>query len=230
MPQPTKLDAILEIVGSRLVTGQLPAGTVFTLQDIMTKFTISRTVAREVMRALEHMGLVAASRRVGLTVQPESSWDPFNPMLIRWRLAHAETRTTQLASLLELRRAVEPAAARCAARNASEEQRTKLTALAHTLDSEGHAGRGADSDFLTADMEFHALVLRSSGNEFYSALAPAIVSVMRGRTELGLQPRKPAENALAEHIALAQAIADGDAAAAEHAARAIVQEATDALS
>ncbi|PFG28102.1 FadR/GntR family transcriptional regulator [Corynebacterium renale] len=230
MPQSTKLDAVLEIVGSKLVPGQLPAGTVFTLQDIMTKFNISRTVAREVMRALEHMGLVAASRRVGLTVQPEESWDPFNPMLIRWRLAHTETRSAQLASLLELRRAVEPAAARCAATVASDDARSELSRLARFLDSEGHAGRGAEQDFLHADIEFHSLVLRSSGNAFYAALAPAVVSVMQGRTELGLQPRIPDEAALVGHVELAEAIAAADPAGAEKAARAIVQEATEALS
>ena len=70
------------------------------------------------MRVLESMGLVAARRRVGITVLPPARWNPFDPDIIRWRLAGPD-RLRHLQSLSELRSAIEPLAARLAAAHAT---------------------------------------------------------------------------------------------------------------
>ena len=57
--------SVLATLGKEIVSGAMPAGHTFTLQDLSTRFEISRTVAREAMRALEQLGLVTSSRRVG---------------------------------------------------------------------------------------------------------------------------------------------------------------------
>ena len=60
------LTSILDTLGEQIVSGALEPGHTFTLQDLSNRFGISRTVAREVMRALEQLGLVSSSRRVGI--------------------------------------------------------------------------------------------------------------------------------------------------------------------
>src|SRR5664279_5515238 len=64
-------------------------------------------------------------RRIGIEVLPRSEWRVLDPMVIAWRL-ESHDRTAQIASLTEVREAVEPLAARLAARNASNRQATLL--------------------------------------------------------------------------------------------------------
>ena len=85
-PAAPLLDRVLNELGRDIISGELPEGKTFTLHDLSDRFEISRTVAREAMRALEQMGLVSSSRRVGITVLPRSSWAVFDPAVINWRL------------------------------------------------------------------------------------------------------------------------------------------------
>jgi DNA-binding FadR family transcriptional regulator len=112
---------LIDALGTAMVSGQLPAGHVLTLDAIGAEHSVSRSVAREAVRVLESMGMVASRRRVGITIQPARQWNVFDPRLIRWRL-DAGDRAAQLLSLSELRRGFEPAAAALAARRADPQQ------------------------------------------------------------------------------------------------------------
>jgi DNA-binding FadR family transcriptional regulator len=59
------------------------------------------------------------------------------------------------------------------------------------------------------------MVLAASGNEMFANLANPIAETLRGRTELGLMPERPHEEALAWH----QAVADAISAHEPHLAR-----------
>ena len=223
------LASVLEELGRQIVAGDLPEGRTFTLQDISDRFGISRTVARETMRALEQMGLVSSSRRVGITVLPRTHWAVFDPTIIEWRLGSERERDLQLRSLTELRIAVEPIAAANAARNATEVQRRELVELAATLRELGTGGRGTADEFLTADIRFHQLLLEASGNEMFIALAPTLVPALEGRTHAGLMPQAPEEVALQAHERLAACIRDSDFDGAEDASRELLSEVRTAL-
>ena len=114
-PEPL-LASVLDTIGEEIVSGVQAEGDTFTLHDLSKRFDISRTVAREAMRALEQLGLVSSSRRVGLKVLPQSEWHVFDNAVISWRLRSEEQRAAQIESLRELRDAIEPSAARLAAR------------------------------------------------------------------------------------------------------------------
>ena len=58
----------LDAVGGRIVGGELAAGTVLTLDRLSREYAVSVSVAREVVRVLESMGMVSSRRRVGVTV------------------------------------------------------------------------------------------------------------------------------------------------------------------
>lgn len=118
-PTPAKplLDSVLDELGQDIISGKVAVGDTFKLMDIGERFGISRTVAREAMRALEQLGLVASSRRIGITVLPQEEWAVFDKSIIRWRLNDEGQREGQLQSLTELRIAIEPIAAqRCSSR------------------------------------------------------------------------------------------------------------------
>ena len=103
-------DNLLSALGTAIVSGEYPPGAVLTLDGVSAHHGVSRSVAREAIRVLESMGLVASRRRVGITIQPAQKWNVFDPQLIRWRLGSGD-RAAQLVSFSELRRGFEPAAA-----------------------------------------------------------------------------------------------------------------------
>ena len=219
-------DDVLDALGRRIVSGDLAAGTVLTLDDIDTEYDVSRSVSREAVRVLASMGMVASRRRVGLTVQPRTGWQVFDPRLIRWRL-DSDDRAAQLRSLGELRSGFEPVAAALAAVRATPEQCGALTAAVGDMVVHGRAG---DLEaFLAADIVFHRVLLEASGNEMLASLDEVVAEVLAGRTHHHLMPTKPKDEAIDLHVEVARAVRAGDAVAARAAMEAIISEATDAV-
>ena len=168
------LSTVLDALGTDIVSGTLAAGDRFTLTDLCARFGISRTVAREAMRALEHLGMVSSSRRVGITVLPISEWAVYDPAIISWRLGSEKSRDSQRTSLNDLRLAIEPVAAGLAAQHASPEDKEEILDLAHRLQVTPTRRVG---EHLATDLRFHAMVLHASGNEMFTALSPYLLSL-----------------------------------------------------
>ncbi|MGW5051658.1 FadR/GntR family transcriptional regulator [Actinokineospora sp. NPDC004072] len=211
---------VLAELGAEIVSGALPPGSVLRLEGLQARFRVSRTAAREVVRVLEALRLTSSKRRVGITVRERDEWNHYDPLVIRWQL-DGPGRVAALRALTELRHAVEPTAARCAAVRATPQQRAALRALAGRL-------AGATDDlaaFLDHDTAFHDLVLRASGNPMFTQLSAVVAEVLRGRTGHGLMPDRPDPAAVALHATVADAITAGDADRAEAAMRAILVQA-----
>jgi len=219
--------SVLDVLGAEITAGDLAEGAVLTLEQIQQRFGVSRTVARETMRMLEHLNLVTSRRRVGLVVRPSADWVVFDPQVIRWRLA-GPGRIGQLRSLTELRAAVEPVAAAAAARHADAAEVDRLMVLVTRMRMLGEAGHL--EEFLACDIQFHALLLRASRNEMFSALTGVVAEVLAGRTHHGLMPSRPCAEALDAHDAVALAVRACDPEAAERAMTVITAEIRAALS
>lgn len=210
-----------------MVSGVLVAGTVLNVEGICAEHGVSRSVAREAVRVLESMGLLAARRRVGVTVLPRTSWNVFDPRVIRWRLDSSD-RVDQLLSLSELRRGIEPVAAALAAQRATPEQCRALVVA--VSDMEMYGINGDLEPYLLADQTFHRILLEASGNEMLASLGDVVAEVLGGRTHHGMMPHKPNPHAIALHDAVARAVRSRDAAAAEASMRSIIEEASAAVS
>lgn len=220
-------DNVLTALGAEIVSGTLPPGGVINLEGVGTQYGVSRSVAREAVRVLESMGLVAARRRVGITIQPVHRWNVFDPRVIRWRLESGD-RTAQLVSLSELRRGFEPAAAALAARRADPHQCRIMAAAVSDMVMHGRSG---DLEaYLLADKVFHQMLLESSGNEMFRALNGVVAEVLAGRTQHGMVPETPNPVAIALHDEVARAIRLRDEVGAERAMRAIIDEAMNDVS
>ena len=216
----------LDALGTGIVSGELAAGQVLNLDGVSTTYRVSRSVAREAIRVLESMGMVASRRRVGITIQPATKWNVFDPRLIRWRL-DAGDRAAQLISFSELRRGFEPVAAALAARRADPHQCRIMAAAVSDMVMHGRSG---DLEaYLLADKVFHRTLLEASGNEMFRALNGVVAEVLTGRTHHGLMPENPNTAAIALHDEVARAIRLRDEAGAERAMRAIIDEATAAV-
>ena len=241
------LGSVFDELGREIVAGEHAVGSHFTLQSICERFGISRTVARETMRALEHVGLVESGRRVGITVLEQQHWALFDPAVISWRLAASNQRGAQLSSLNELRMAIEPVAARQAAEHASPEQRAEILELAERLlqlankpaeagsktstetGTEQDSEQDSAAEFLETDLRFHSLLLQASGNEMFAALVPVFFAVHSGKTVFGVDSDKPVANTLDLHQELAQYVNDGDGIHAERTSHALLHEVARSL-
>ncbi|WP_065572067.1 FadR/GntR family transcriptional regulator [Microbacterium oleivorans] len=209
---------IVETLGRRIVGGELPPGTGLTLAGLEESFTASRTVVREAVRVLEAHGLLTSRRRVGLVVRPQAEWDILNADIIEWSLDSPRRRDV-LIELTDLRVAVEPVAARLAADRASRSDRDELLRWATLLSDLGSQGLGDSDEYLEADIAYHRLLLKASGNALFEKLGDPIAEILRGRAVRGLTPGMPRVGTLEAHLATAQAIHDGRAADAEASAR-----------
>lgn len=213
--------AIARELGIEIIDGTWAPHVSRTLDDIQTRFGVSRTVAREASRRLEAMGLVTSRRRIGLIPEPVDRWHVLDPHLIDWRL-HSNQREAQLRSLTQLRMAVEPIAAEMTAVNAPLRVRGLLPPIAAELRRTGESGEL--HEFMKHDIEFHRQILESSGNELFAALGDLVATVLQGRTELELMPPQPKPEALDAHEAVAKAIFAGDHNAARQAMQFILDE------
>lgn len=217
---------MLTALGAAVVSGEYPAGQVINLERVSAEHEVSRSVAREAVRVLESMGMVASRRRVGITIQPAEHWNVFDPRLIRWRLESGD-RAAQLVSLSELRRGFEPAAAALAARRADPHQCRIMAAAVSDMVMHGRVGDL--ESYLQADKVFHRTLLEASGNEMFRALNAVVSEVLTGRTHHGMMPDEPNPVAIALHDEVARAIRLRDEAGAERAMRAIIDEAKAAV-
>lgn len=202
---------VLDEIGQEICEGRMPAGLTFTTEALENKYQVSRSVIRESLRALEAMGMVTSKRRVGNRVLPMSEWNVYDLSVIRWRLA-GHGRIAQLRSLTQLRTAIEPEAAKLAATRGAIIQASDLMGLAGRLWA---AGRSGDQElFLALDIEFHSLVMEMSGNEMFTRLDNLVSEVLIGRTNYGLMPQFPHDEALQLHVDVANAIQRGNPDAA----------------
>lgn len=199
-----------------IVSGDLGADRPLVPEEIGQRFEVSRTVVRESLRVLEAKGLVSARPNVGTRVRPVSDWNLLDPDIIEWR-AFGPQRDDQRRELSELRWTIEPLAARLAAGHGREDVQQRLTDMVEIM---GHALGQADTiTFGRADAEFHALLIQLAGNRMLEHLSGIVSSALHvsGGPVTGCD--RPHEHSLAHHARIAEALAQGDAAAAEAAMR-----------
>jgi DNA-binding FadR family transcriptional regulator len=219
-------DAIVERWGTEIGSGRRAPGSRIVMEQAIAELAASRSAIREAVRVLESLGMVQSRQRVGITVQPPESWSPYDTRVLRWRLEGPD-RLELLQSLSELRSAVEPVAARLAAKKATPEQCGALAAAVIGMTSTARAANA--EDYLSHDIDFHTVLLQASGNMMLASLGSIVVAVLEGRTHHSLMPVIADPEALRLHADVAAAVQGHDEVAAEEAMRAIVAEAADAM-
>ena len=161
-PQRVRVPKTAELVAARLrrqiVRGELAEGEALPSETtLMDQFGVSRPTLREAFRVLESEALINVRRGAhgGARVQV-----PNGDVAARYAALILEHRSTDLADLYAARSVVEPA---CAALLAGRRTASDVAVLRSAVEQEQQHTDAAEA--IRAHLEFHALVVRASGNQ-----------------------------------------------------------------
>ena len=171
--RPLKLsDQVTRILAGRIVNGDL--GLPPTEQDICDEFGVSKTTAREVIRALAGRGLVTVRHGRRMEVRPVSEWNHLDPLLLE--LNHdAEGVRRTLGDLHDLRMLLEPEIAARAALMATDEQ---LERMRRTVERMEELEDEPDA-YLEFDVDFHSELAGATGNVVLAFVLDSVRELLR---------------------------------------------------
>ncbi|WP_367129398.1 FadR/GntR family transcriptional regulator [Saccharothrix sp. HUAS TT1] len=191
-----------------------PGDRMPTENELAARMGTSRTVVREAVKILSAIGRVRAHKGRGLYVADDEGMLGSS----RWGGFFLPTDLDHVYMLFEFRRVQETAASRLAATHATPAELRAIGAAAETC-REGHL-TGQVALFDRGDDDFHLAVAAASHNQFLVAAVREARRLQRQSSTIGLLGAigGHAAEAVEEHLAIYQAIRDGDPEAAARAA------------
>lgn len=225
-PSSNRRNDVFESLGQAICGGGLHEGDVLNMDELATRYKVSRPVVREACGVLSSLGLVVSRRRAGTVVQGADQWELFSTDVIRWRLNSA-SRASQIRELSELRSCIEPAAAELAATRATEAERQQLDECLQVLLTAGETGD--IPGFHRADKQFHTLVMVLGHNAMFAQMHRFVEGMLESRYRQGLMPSQIDPRALAWHASMGASVVAGEGPAAREAARKIVERSAEEM-
>lgn len=178
-----------------VITGELPPGTRIVEDRLAARLGVSRNPVREALQALAAEGFVDILPRRGAVV--------------------AQVTQEQAEDLFDVRAALEPLAARLAARRSDAAGHERL----HDVLARARAAtdRGALDELAACNTEFHSLVVELSGNDYLALLVAPMAQRVQWVFRSSAAVRAP--HSWTEHEELLRAVVSGDEDYAEAVAR-----------
>jgi DNA-binding FadR family transcriptional regulator len=215
-------DRVQDALRQRILSGEWPAGTRLpAIERLAAGAGVSRTVAREAVRALATQGLLEVVHGHG-TVVAASTTRP-----VVEALRHGMRASADLLGIVEVRLALEVEAAALAAERRGAEDLETLRGAAARLRALRHAP--GDGGFVQADVAFHEAIVRATHNPIFVMVAASIAELLE-ETRLALAtgraapaapaPPAPGGESLPEsHTVILERIEAGDPEGAAGAMR-----------
>jgi DNA-binding GntR family transcriptional regulator len=179
-----------------IVSLDLRPGSVVNERELMERLDLGRTPIREAVRRLAQEQLVDVFPRRGTFVTTVEIRD--------------------LASICDVRSALESHAARIAAERANDADREELVALIAELDT---GAQYDDRELMAFDERIHRAVYRATHNQFLVATLEEYYLLALRIWFLALEQPRELEQAVLQHRALLEAIVARDGAEAERIMR-----------
>lgn len=214
---------MLDALGQAIVTGEYDDRPFPTEAEIARAHGVSRSVTREAVKMLTAKGLVSSRPRKGTVTEPPDRWNLLDPDVLRWMLER-KFSVELLRQFNQLRIAIEPEAAALAARN---HVAADLEAIRGGLKRMEAAEAGRD-DPLESDIAFHVAVLEASHNPFYIQFRAMVASALQ-TSILFTNLIKGRSASVADHRAVAEAIAASDPDGARSAMVGLIGEVLDLI-
>jgi DNA-binding FadR family transcriptional regulator len=217
-------DQIVEEVGRRIVRGEYGRGTLPTEPQLAASLGVSRNALREAVKVLVSKGMVEVRPKTGMRILPEAEWNLLDREVLAWH-AQSDQGLTRAFELVEFRVIVEPMAAYLAAKRATAGEIKAIDEACTRLE----ACVGKPALVPEKDIIFHRSIHHASHNAILNHLGSLTSSLMQIQVLMTTQKPGSFEAGLPLHRALAMAIAERDAEAAEGIARRLAQMPYDDL-
>jgi DNA-binding FadR family transcriptional regulator len=217
---------VADALALRILGAEYPAGKLLPNEAaLLGEFGVSRTCLREALQMLAAKGLVRSRPKLGTFVREPHYWNFLDADVLRLRQQVVE-KPVFLRELFAVRRMVEPETAALAAINATPALLGKLQIAVLEL----ARGAGARTEaMIEADVAFHRLLLAASGNALLSGLGACIEEALRASIAVTSHPAVNSSFALDKHLAVFEAVRDGDAEAARRHMVALLDITADVL-
>ncbi len=193
MPPKKRKGSLQDYLRNEILLGNLQEGTFLRQKTIAERFGVSRTPAREALKALESEGLLENLPNRGYRVRKQTLRD--------------------LLEIIDIRALLEGYAARLTAMSRTPNLSQTLHSLAEKIEKEEnrHRRTGKAKDMIAwskAEYEFHNTIVRASGNNLLIRLMNSLnfqfISFMREKTH------DSEHGAIPTHHDIADAIAQSD--------------------
>jgi DNA-binding FadR family transcriptional regulator len=180
---------------------------------------VSRTAIREAIKVLSSKGLVELRRKTGSRVRSQQDWNALDPDVVSWQFAGDGIPTGAINDLTELRRIIEPACARLAAKRATAEELAEIEKA--LIEMEQAAGKTEAS--VEADLNFHLAILEATHNSFMRPFGALIQAALRASFRLTNADMAAYRLSLTKHRAVLASIRNGKPEEAEIAMQIVLR-------
>jgi DNA-binding FadR family transcriptional regulator len=213
----------VDFLGEAIVAGRYAEGGSLPPEPVLCdELGVSRTVVREAIKSLVAKGLIHTGPKVGTKVLSANQWNWFDADVIAWQ-SKAGLTAEFIRDLQDLRRVVEPAAARFAALRATAEDILKI--------EEAYAGMKRavfeGGDYITFDLRFHQGLLAASHNRMLVQMSKALSALLRTSFELSTAKENGTRQSLPLHRAVLDAVIAHNPVQAERAICVLIDGAHD---
>ena len=180
-------------------------------RELVATLGVSRTVVREALNLLEARGLVSIEHGRGAVASGGDTGAVRDTLGLLLRV-----KPKTLWELLEMRMVLEVEVAGLAAERAGGEEVARMREPLGRMRARIDAVEG----YVDADVEFHALLARSTGNGVLLTMLEPVVDLLRASRRVSASRPGSARRALGEHEGILRRVEAGDAEGARREMRA----------
>jgi DNA-binding GntR family transcriptional regulator len=181
--KPTNAEKAYTQIKGKIITAEMPPGSVINEAQLMEEFQLGRTPIREAIKQLQSENLVMVTPRKGMYV--------------------ADIAVTDLLQIFEVRIELESFATKLAAERISEDELVKLLKLAKAYQE---ADLSSKATLIKLDGEFHSLIANATHNKFLIKEIEQYYNLSLRIWYIALKYAKPEDIDVDAHIEILEAL------------------------
>ncbi len=202
---------IADDIEHAILNGTLAPGTRLPGEhELAVQYEVSRNVIREAMKRLKEHGLIHIRTGSGAFISSPTA-QPVTDALHRL-IRHSASDVT-VPHLYEVRRFLEPQAARLAAKRATSSERAAIEEALAAM----RAHSNEPAAWTAADLSFHLAVASASGNPLLRSILNPLTDALRTVIQAGYTDRRNVAAGLEAHAQILDAIVRRDGPSAYQA-------------
>jgi len=199
--KPTNAEKAYTQIKGKIITAQMPPGSVISETQLMEEFALGRTPIREAIKQLQMENLVMVTPRKGMYV--------------------TDIAVTDLLQIFEVRVELESFATRLATERINASEIKKLQELAKAYKKADLSDKAA---LIKLDGEFHSLLAKATHNKFLIREIEYYYNLSLRIWYIALNYAKPDDIDVDAHIEILEAVQAQDAIKAGHRMKKHIQD------